>query len=103
MRAIQEEQELAFAFRVAREAHIPVHIFHLYASGKPVWGKMAEYLDSIEKARSEGLDITANQYAYTAKTYPWWLWFPDLVARRRAQGVRRPAAGSGGAGEDQAR
>jgi N-acyl-D-amino-acid deacylase len=72
----QEEQELAFAFRVGREAHIPVHIFHLYASGKPVWGKMAEYLDSIEKARAEGIDVTANQYAYTAKTHPWWLWFP---------------------------
>ncbi|HVV28611.1 MAG TPA: D-aminoacylase [Rhizomicrobium sp.] len=72
----QEEQELDFAFRVAREAHIPVHIFHLYASGKPVWGRMPAYLDMIEKARSQGLDITANQYAYTAKTHPWSLWFP---------------------------
>lgn len=72
----QEAKELEFAFRVGREAHIPVHIFHLYASGKPVWGKMAEYLDMIEKARAEGIDVTANQYAYTAKTHPWWLWFP---------------------------
>lgn len=72
----QEEQELEFAFRVGREAHIPVHIFHLYASGKPVWGEMPKYLDMIEKARMEGIDVTANQYAYTAKTHPWWLWFP---------------------------
>lgn len=72
----QEEKELDFAFRVGREAHIPVHIFHLYASGKPVWSKMADYLAMIEKARADGLDVTANQYAYTAKTHPWWLWFP---------------------------
>jgi N-acyl-D-amino-acid deacylase len=72
----QEEKELNFAFRVGREAHIPVHIFHLYASGKPVWTQMPHYLDLIEKARAEGIDVTANQYAYTAKTHPWWLWFP---------------------------
>jgi N-acyl-D-amino-acid deacylase len=72
----QEEKELNFAFRVGREAHIPVHIFHLYASGKPVWTQMPHYLDLIEEARAEGLDVTANQYAYTAKTHPWWLWFP---------------------------
>jgi len=72
----QEEKELNFAFRVGREAHIPVHIFHLYASGKPVWTEMPHYLDLIEKARAEGIDVTANQYAYVAKTHPWWLWFP---------------------------
>ena len=75
----QEEKELEFAFRVGREAHIPVHIFHLYASGKPVWGEMARYLNLIEKARAEGLDVTANQYAYTAKTHPWALFFPAWV------------------------
>jgi dihydroorotase/N-acyl-D-amino-acid deacylase len=72
----QEEKELNFAFRVGREAHVPVHIFHLYASGKPVWTQMPHYLDLIEKARADGIDVTANQYAYTAKTHPWWLWFP---------------------------
>ena len=72
----QEEKELNFSFQVAREAHIPVHIFHLYASGKPVWTQMPKFLDMIEKARADGLDVTANQYAYTAKTHPWWLWFP---------------------------
>lgn len=75
----QEEKELDFAFRVGREAHIPVHIFHLYASGKPVWGEMARYLDLIEKARASGLDVTANQYAFTAKTHPWALFFPAWV------------------------
>lgn len=72
----QEKKELEFAFRVGREANIPVHIFHLYASGKPVWTQMPEFLDMIEKARAEGLDVTANQYPYTAKMHPWWLWFP---------------------------
>jgi len=75
----QEEKELQFAFRVGREANIPVHIFHLYASGKPVWGQMRHYLDLIEQARAQGIDVTANQYAYTAKTHPWSLFFPAWV------------------------
>lgn len=59
--------------RIAREAHIPVEIWHLKTAGKPNWGKMPQVIAFIEKARSEGLDITADTYAYTA-------WFNSLSA-----------------------
>lgn len=52
--------------RIAREAHIGVEIFHLKTSGKPNWGKMPEVVAFIDEARSEGLDIEADTYAYTA-------------------------------------
>lgn len=53
-------------FRIGREAAIPVEIFHLKTSGKENWGKMARVIERIDKARAEGVDVTADTYAYTA-------------------------------------
>lgn len=52
--------------RIGREAKIPVHISHIKALGPQVWGKSKEAIQMIEKARAEGVDITADQYPYTA-------------------------------------
>lgn len=54
------------AFRIGREAHIPVEIWHLKAAGKPNWGRMKEIVRKIDDARKEGIDVTADTYAYTA-------------------------------------
>jgi len=61
-----EMDALAETARIAREARVGVEIFHLKTSGKPNWGKMSEVVAFIDKARSEGLDIEADTYAYTA-------------------------------------
>ena len=68
-----EMEALEETARIAREAHIPVEIWHLKAAGKPNWGKMPEVVAFIDKARAEGLDITADTYAYPA-------WFNSLSA-----------------------
>lgn len=54
------------AFRIGREANIPIEIFHLKASGRENWGKMPQVIEAILKARAGGLDVTADQYPYTA-------------------------------------
>ena len=54
------------AFRIGREAHIPVEIWHLKAAGKFNWGRMPEIVAHIEAARHAGLDVAADTYAYTA-------------------------------------
>jgi N-acyl-D-amino-acid deacylase len=54
------------AFRIGREAHIPVEIFHLKASGKTNWGKMPQLVARIDTARASGIDVAADTYAYTA-------------------------------------
>jgi N-acyl-D-amino-acid deacylase len=54
------------AIRIGREARIPVEIFHIKAEGKPSFGKMPDVVAKIEAARREGLDITADTYAYPA-------------------------------------
>ncbi len=55
-------------FRIAREAHLPAHISHIKLSGKPMWGRHDEFLSAIERARAKGLDITQDQYVYTASS-----------------------------------
>jgi len=54
------------AFRIGREAHIPVEIWHLKAGSKSMWGRMPEIVARIEAARASGVDVAADTYAYTA-------------------------------------
>lgn len=61
-----EDAALSETFQIAKDAHIPVEIFHLKAAGKQNWGKAPSVIARIEAARAEGLDITADTYAYTA-------------------------------------
>ena len=53
------------AFRIGREANIPVEIWHLKTAGRPNWGRMPRVLARIDSARAAGLDVTADQYPYT--------------------------------------
>ncbi len=52
--------------RIGREAKLPVHISHIKALGVDVWGQSAQAIALIEKARTSGVNVTANQYPYTA-------------------------------------
>ncbi len=61
------------AVRIGREAHIPVEIWHFKVGGKPSWGRMPEAIAKVNAARAEGLDVSADTYAYTA-------WFNDFSA-----------------------
>ena len=72
----QQTKELDFAIRVAEVTKMPVHIFHLKIRGRNNWGTVGRYLERIEAARSRGLDITANQYPYTAMQHRWSAFFP---------------------------
>jgi N-acyl-D-aspartate/D-glutamate deacylase len=71
-----QTKEVAFAMRVADEAKIPVHLFHLKIRGKDNWGTVGKYLETIDKARANGLDVTANEYPYTAMNHGWSAFFP---------------------------
>lgn len=61
-----EMAALEETFRIGREAHIPIEIFHLKTSGRKNWGKMPGVIERIEAARAEGIDVAADTYAYTA-------------------------------------
>lgn len=85
-------------FQVARRSGAPVHISHLKVAGKPQHGRAGELLDRIDAARSEGLDITFDQYPYTAGStmlfalLPEWLQeggSDEMLARLKDREVRR--------------
>jgi N-acyl-D-amino-acid deacylase len=54
------------AIQIGREARLPVEISHLKAAGRPNWSKQRAALDLIESARSDGVDVMADAYPYTA-------------------------------------
>lgn len=51
---------------ISKEANIPAEIFHLKAAGKNNWSKMDSVILRVERARKEGLKITADMYTYVA-------------------------------------
>jgi N-acyl-D-amino-acid deacylase len=56
------------AIAIGRTAMIPVHVFHLKVTGQKNFGRMQEVIDIVDKARGEGLRVTADQYPYVASS-----------------------------------
>ncbi len=61
------------ALRIGKEGHVPVEIWHIKVAGKDNWGHMPEVVAKINSARAQGMDVTADTYAYTA-------WFNSFSA-----------------------
>ena len=59
---------IAEAINIGREAHIPVEISHFKVSSKKLWGASKKTISLVEQARGEGLDVTVDQYPYTASS-----------------------------------
>lgn len=51
---------------IAREANIRAEIYHLKSSGQANWPLFDQAVEMVEKARAEGLEITADVYTYPA-------------------------------------
>lgn len=54
------------ALRIGEEATIPVHLSHIKCLGADVWGKSEEVIELVEAAQARGIQVSANQYPYTA-------------------------------------
>jgi N-acyl-D-amino-acid deacylase len=51
---------------IARRAGVPAEIYHLKQAGRHNWPKLDEAIARVERARAEGLAITADMYPYEA-------------------------------------
>jgi N-acyl-D-amino-acid deacylase len=51
---------------IAQRAKIHAEVYHLKLAGQDNWNKLDSVVRRIERARSEGLNITANMYNYIA-------------------------------------
>ena len=51
---------------ITRRSGVHLQISHLKLMGRPQWGRSREQLDKLAAARREGLNVTCDQYPYTA-------------------------------------
>ncbi|HSC53522.1 MAG TPA: D-aminoacylase [Phnomibacter sp.] len=51
---------------ISKDAGIPAEVYHLKAAGQNNWAKLDSAIRRIERARAEGMAITANMYNYEA-------------------------------------
>ena len=54
--------------RIGEEGGLPTQITHHKMIGQPNWGKSVESLKLVEEARARGVDVTIDQYPYTASS-----------------------------------
>jgi N-acyl-D-amino-acid deacylase len=54
--------------RIGEEGGLPAQITHHKIIGQANWGKSAETLQLVEAARARGVDVTIDQYPYTASS-----------------------------------
>src|SRR4029077_20583144 len=53
---------------IARRCGIRVHISHIKVSGRSVWGKAPDVIAVLRRARKDGIEVTADQYPYSASS-----------------------------------
>ncbi|MDB5137617.1 MAG: D-aminoacylase [Mucilaginibacter sp.] len=77
------------AIDVGRQAKMRVEISH-FKVGLPNWNRSDEMIAMVEKARAEGLDVTVDQYPYTASSTTLNVLLPDwLLAGGRDSVLKR--------------
>ena len=59
------EDALAEIIHVGRATGMPVQVSHIKLAMRRLWGKADEIIAMLDKAREEGIDVTADLYPYT--------------------------------------
>lgn len=80
------------AINIGEQAKMPVEISHFKISSKALWGESPMTIGLVNAARSRGLTVTVDQYAYTASSTSLDVRLPNwVVAGGRAEGRKRVA------------
>ncbi|MCB1023695.1 MAG: D-aminoacylase [Acidobacteria bacterium] len=80
------------AINIGDEAKMPVEISHFKISSKALWGESDKTIGLVKAARARGLQVTVDQYSYTASStsldarMPTW-----AIAGGREEGKKRLA------------
>lgn len=83
---------------IAEDSGVSLHISHFKVFGRPNWGKSVRALERLERAHEESIDVTFDQYPYTAGSTSLSVLLPPwaheggadaLLARLRDPAVRR--------------
>lgn len=93
----QIEGSVRETIRIGEEGHLPTQITHHKVIGSANWGKSTATLQLVEQARARGVDVTIDQYPYTASSTGIAALFPQwsleggnaaVVERLHAPGAR---------------
>lgn len=76
------------ALRIGREANLPVQISHFKVSGQHNWGRSKQTLQLVKNAREKGIDVTIDQYPYTASSTNLGTMLPDEILADGADSIR---------------
>jgi N-acyl-D-amino-acid deacylase len=72
-------QAIQEALIIAKQANISLEISHFKVGGQQNWGRSKETLAMVKSAREQGLDVTIDQYPYTASSTSLSTLLPDWV------------------------
>jgi N-acyl-D-aspartate/D-glutamate deacylase len=61
---VQLHEAIDEIISIGKEAKLPVQVSHIKIALKDEWGKAKDLLQTLEKARQQGVDITADCYPY---------------------------------------
>ncbi len=76
------------ALTIGREANIPVQISHFKLSGQQNWGRSRETVAMVEAARRQGIEVTIDQYPYTASSTSISTLIPDEILADGQDSIR---------------
>ncbi len=79
---------MAELFEIARRSGCAVHISHFKSWGRGAWGLSGRMLAALDRARAEGIDVTADQYPYTAGSTMLGALLPPRAHARGPEGVK---------------
>lgn len=81
-------QAIDEALTIGRETGIPVQISHFKVSGQQNWGRSRETLNKVIEARRQGIEVTIDQYPYTASSTSLSTMLPDEILSDGADSIR---------------
>ncbi|HEY6975397.1 MAG TPA: D-aminoacylase [Chitinophagaceae bacterium] len=76
------------ALTVAKQANIPLEISHFKVGGQQNWGRSKQTLAMVMQAREQGLDVTIDQYPYTASSTSLSTLLPDWVLADNSDSIK---------------
>ncbi len=77
------------ALDIGRAANMPVQVSHFKVSAPANWGRSRETLALIEQARRDGLDVTIDQYPYTASSTNLGVMLPEWAMEGGTNDIKR--------------
>jgi len=91
-------KSVAETIRIGEEGGLPTQITHHKVVGAPMWGKSVDTLAMVEEAISRGVDVSIDQYPYTASSTSLTILFPgwsldggrEALLQRLADPEQRP-------------